>query len=243
MVNPAPGLHNRRLGPVWGPAGNVTLDIFHEAELRPSPSNVQQGRLDVRIVMVVDNGAVLALVSLVLLAGACVKHPHTARLVYVPTSSSPAPVEGATSTDAMIIEEPPPPPPPVEPVEINPAPEPATPKPVIRPRRPARTSEPSVAEETAEPQAAPGLPPLEPRGSTEQQKALRDQIAGIQTTTNQRITRLEQLNVSSADLKFLGDARHFLEESQQALTDGDLQRSQNLAHKAALLVDSVEKSH
>jgi hypothetical protein len=60
---------------------------------------------------------------------------------------------------------------------------------------------------------------------------------------NQRIVRLEQLNVASADRKTLGDARHFLEESRQALTEGDLQRSQNLAHKAALLVDAVEKNY
>lgn len=177
-----------------------------------------------------------------LLPGGCARHRHAARLVYVASSLPAVPLEPASATDAVVIEEPPPPAPAVEPVEISPTPEPAAPKPVVRPHRPPR-SEPSATEEDAEPQAAPGLPPLEPRASSQQQKALRNQIATLQAATNQRIVRLEQLNVSSADRKFLDDARHFLEESQRAVVDGDLQRSQNLAHKAALLVDAVERNY
>ena len=192
--------------------------------------------------LVVKHRALITVMALGLLAGGCARHRHTARLVYVPSSPPAVPLEPASATDAMVIEEPPPPVRSVEPVEISPTPEPAAPKPVVRPRRPSK-SEPSATEENTEPQAAPGLPPLEPRASSQQQQALRNQIATLQAATKQRIVRLEQLKVSSADRKFLDDARHFLEESQRAVADGDLQRSQNLAHKAALLVDAVERNY
>ena len=181
--------------------------------------------------------------TVAMLPGSCARHQNTVRLIYVPAQRPGLSGQSQNSAQSVVIEEPLPPPPPVPTIEVSPLPEPEPPKPVVRPKRAVRTESSSTEPDTIETQP-PEVPPLEPRASSEVQKMLHDQITSLQGDTERRIARLEQSNVGSAgDRQTLEDARHFLEESQRALTGGDLQRSQNLAHKASLLVDAVERNH
>jgi hypothetical protein len=175
-----------------------------------------------------------------LLIGGCPKRQTAPRLVYVP---APPAVDAAPAQPAgtLIIEEPAPPAPtPQETV----APEPTPPRPARRPRH-VNAAEPpdspQVAPEPDEPAPTVEVPALEPRESREQESALRGKILGLQNEVQQQVSRLERASLGPADRKTLEDARTFLAQSGKALEEGDLQRSQNLARKASLLVDALNK--
>jgi hypothetical protein len=194
------------------------------------------------IIRTVKSEPLLPVVALALLAGACPKRQTTARLVYVPTPAAAASSDSQTPTEAMIVAEPAPPEPAPEPAQADHAPQPAVAKPPVRQRRPVRAESPSTVDEAAAPPVAE-VPPLEPRATSEQQERLRGAITGLQTATKQRISRLDQKTLAEGDHKTLDDAGRFLAESERALAEGDLQRSHNLAHKASLLVDAVERNY
>ncbi len=188
--------------------------------------------------------ALSSVCGIVLLLGGCPKRQTTPRLVYVP---SPPPIPSpaaAERPDTIIIQEPSPP----EPAEAAPAGEPEeshplTPAPTSRPRRPLRTEPPASTESTATssgPRAA-DLPALEPRNSPEQQSALRNQVQALQEDIRKRAAQLDHAPLSAAARKTLDEARTFLTQSEDALKDGDLLRSRNLADKASLLVAALER--
>lgn len=194
------------------------------------------------ILLAVKTEMVFAVLATALMVGGCPKRQTTPRLVYVPAQAPAAATDAHKSTEAMVIEEPPPPSPPPQPAPAVPLPGPATPKPSVR-QRPRSKTESSSAEQVAAPEASAEVPPLEPRATSEQQERLRVEISSLMSGTKQRIARLEQRGLSSGDRKTLEDAQRFLGDSERALGDGDLQRSQNLAHKAVLLVDAMEKNY
>jgi hypothetical protein len=193
------------------------------------------------IIASVKHQTLLAVVATALAAGGCLRRQTATRLIYVPAQAPAASQQPGTSTEALVIEEPPPPPPPV-PIQVIPLPEPATQKPTVRPRRSSRTELPS-SEGPAEPPSSPEVPPLEPRATSAEQERLRAEITGLQAGMRQRIGRLNRKRLSEADQKTLDDAVRFLGESERAFAETDLQRSLNLAHKASLLLDAVEKSY
>jgi hypothetical protein len=181
-----------------------------------------------------------SVLAMALLIGGC-PHPQTGpRIVYVPSAPPQAKPPTAASVDSQVIEEPPPP---AEPeVEVAPE-EPSASKPP-RPRRRPVTGEPPVqtepAPESPEPASAE-VPPLAPRETPEQEASLRSQVARLQNTVQERVTRVDVAKLVATDRKTLEDARTFLEQSKRALEKGDLQRSLNLARKASLLVAALEK--
>jgi type IV secretory pathway VirB10-like protein len=103
------------------------------------------------------------------------------------------------------------------------------------PTAPADTATP----ETPEPPPAP-VPALEPRESTAQETALKQQIQRLHEDVRQRMARLNQARLSANERKTLADARTFLAQSVRARDSGDLERALNLARKASLLVAALE---
>jgi outer membrane biosynthesis protein TonB len=141
----------------------------------------------------------------------------------------------------MVIQEPEPPPAPVEIVpEKTPAPEVKT-----KPKLVPRNEPPPAAAEEAQPTAPPSaeIPALEPRETSAQEAALRRNIQSLQEDIRQRLSRINEVNLSAADRRTLNDARNFFSQSGKAFDEGDLQRAQNLAQKASLLVRALEQVH
>ncbi len=162
------------------------------------------------------------------------------RVEYVPTSAPSATTPAtAEATETLMIEEPPPPP-----ASTPPAPAPA-PKPVQRPRRIIRNHPDAVevAPETAQPPPTAPVPALEPQENPGEEAALRRDILKLQQDLQQRSVRLDRARVSGTDRRTLEDARAFLTQSQQAMEQGDLQRSLNLARKSHLLLVALEQGH
>jgi hypothetical protein len=178
-----------------------------------------------------------SLCAMVLWFGGCPKRQGPARIVYVP---APAPHAAATATNqpVLVLEEPAPP---AEPEEAPPTPEP---KPAPKVHRPTRTETPTTpadASSTESPEPPPAaIPALEPRESTMQETALRQEVQRVQEDVRQRLARLNQARLSSSERKTLEDARTFLVQSARALERSDLQRALNLARKSSLLVGSLE---
>jgi outer membrane biosynthesis protein TonB len=138
----------------------------------------------------------------------------------------------------VLIEEPAPP----EAPQVSPQPTPA-PKPPRR-RRVLRTEPPpsnvEVTPQPTEPPPTPEVPALEPRESSAQETALRQQIQELRENVGRQISRLDKTQLSSADRKILEDARTFFAQSGRALEEGDLQRALTLARKASLLISALE---
>jgi hypothetical protein len=187
-------------------------------------------------------GTLSSLCALVLWIGGCPKRQGPSRIVYVP---APAPQAAATTAvthpQVLVIEEPAPPP---EPEEAPPPQTPEEPKPQHRRRRPVRPDTPAApadasAPETPEPPPE-AVPALEPRESTAQEAALREQIQRLQEDVRQRLARLNQARLSPSERKTLEDARSFFAQSARALESGDLPRALNLTRKASLLVAALE---
>jgi outer membrane biosynthesis protein TonB len=193
-----------------------------------------------RILGMLRHGTLASVGALLLWVGGCPKRqePHSI-VVYVP-AQAPAAAPSAAKSKVLVIEEPAPPP------ELEVTPPPQTPEPTAhrRPRRPARTETPTEPDETSAPES-PEAPPvevpaLEPRASTAQETALRQQVLRLQHDVRQRMARLNPARLSPNERKTLDDAGTFLAQSTRAFESSDLQRALNLAHKASLLVAALE---
>jgi hypothetical protein len=114
------------------------------------------------------------------------------------------------------------PPPPTQRVVHKPAPQPAV---------------------VSTPPASADAPPLEPASISQQQASLQQRVSALQQAIQARIERLNASNLPGADRKTLEDARTFVTQSQDAMKRGDWAQASNLAQKAALLVQAVEKRH
>jgi alpha-D-ribose 1-methylphosphonate 5-triphosphate synthase subunit PhnL len=102
-----------------------------------------------------------------------------------------------------------------------------------------------VETDESSPQEIPETPPvevpaLEPRESSAQEAAIREQVLRLQENIRQRMARLNPAHLSANERKTLDDARTFLTQSTRALQGSDLQRALNLARKASLLVAALE---
>lgn len=112
------------------------------------------------------------------------------------------------------------------------APEPA-PRSHVHYRRPeAKPTESQPAE----------VPALQSGLSSGRADALRNQIVKLQNGIDERILRLSREWLSPPQRGTLEAARGFLQQSQKALQEEDLQRASNLAHKADLLVKSLQQA-
>ena len=180
---------------------------------------------------------------LVLLIGGCPRRQNRPRLVYVspPPSSTSAMSEPESGT--WVIEEPAPAEPEVRESTVE-AP-PPTPSPQPRPQRQRRSG---VSAEPPSPESKPDEPtpveppPLEPAiggGGA----ARRTKIETTQQDVSQRVAEFERGPLSDTERRTLDEAKAFVEQSRRALNEGDLQRSENLARKAYLLVTAFEQRH
>lgn len=86
------------------------------------------------------------------------------------------------------------------------------------------------------------VPALQSGLSSSRATELQDQVVRLQQGIEKRILRLSREWLSPAQRSTLEGARGFLQQSQRALQESDLQRAYNLAHKADLLVISLEES-
>jgi hypothetical protein len=186
---------------------------------------------------------------LALLATACPQRHNFKQIVYtVPPPVPQATLSGsqpARSAGSLIIQEP------AEP-DTNPASDTEPPKPVDTPparrpsaHRPAR-DEPPVQTDEKPPEDTSVLvdvPPLEPRTTASRQEELRRQLGSNQRSIRERIDRLDQRSLAQPDRKTLNDARNFLQQSEGALKEGELERSRLLARKAELLVAALEQEY
>jgi hypothetical protein len=86
------------------------------------------------------------------------------------------------------------------------------------------------------------VPALQSAISSGQASALQEQVVKLQEAIEKRILLLSREWLSSSQRSTLEGARGFLQQSQKALHESDLQRAYNLAHKADLLVSSLEQA-
>lgn len=78
--------------------------------------------------------------------------------------------------------------------------------------------------------------------SSSRETKLRDEVVNLQLGIEEQISHLSQEQLSQSQQDTLDGARGFLQQSQRALQQSDLQRAFNLAHKADLLVTSIQQS-
>lgn len=165
--------------------------------------------------------------------GGCPKRQTGPQIVYVPTP--PPAATPSKSNEALVIQVPTPP---AIPAEITPGlPPPAAPEPT--PRSHIRYHHPETKASQQEPV---DVPALKSALSSGQAADLRNQIVKMQNGIEERIVRLSREWLSPAQRDTLGGARGFLEQSQRALQESDLQRAFNLVHKADLLISSLEQT-
>jgi hypothetical protein len=143
----------------------------------------------------------------------------------------------------MVIEKPPP----AQPAIAETKPPPATSEPVKVASRPpaervARKEAPAPPVVNPQPATA-DAPPLEPANSSQQQASIQRQVSILQRVIGLRIARLAGLKLSGPDRKTLEDARTFIAQSEEANKSGDLSQASNLAQKAQLLVQAIEKRY
>lgn len=185
---------------------------------------------------------ILLILALVGAVAGCPKRQTSLRLAYAPAPPAPAPTSPVSPPQVLIIENPPPP----KPAESSPASAPVesaahAPTP-HHSRRAARSRKPEPPPEPAQTTVAEA-PQLEPFRSPQQQTALEQHINALKAAVEGRIRHLSHSNLSAADRKTLQDAHTFLSQTDQAMKQGDLQESMNLAQKADLLVAAVEQRH
>ena len=155
------------------------------------------------------------------------------QIVYVPTPPPAATPSQAEST--MVVQAPAPPAPP----EVHhETPEPASPEPA-----PVKQPSPRRTEVKAPPEEPPAeVPALQSAISSGHATQLQGQVVKLQQGIEKRILLLSREWLSPSQRGTLEGARGFLQQSQKALQESDLQRAYNLAHKADLLVVSIEQS-
>lgn len=179
---------------------------------------------------------------------ACPERERTVRVVYVPSPPQATGVEAPEQAGGkIVIQEP------LPPQHSRSAPRHAETQTAVaaaRPEeRPPRQEHAAAAApvSTTVPATvtAPSAdaPPLEPRISVQEQAALGSQVRTLKKDLGRRIQRLSRMRLSRDDVKTLHDARLYLAQADQAIGQGDLQQSLNLAQKAELLVQAVEKRH
>jgi hypothetical protein len=191
------------------------------------------------------HGTLAPVCALLLWMGGCPKRQDTKSIVVYVPAQAPAAAPPAAKSQVLVIEEPAPPP---EPKETPPPKTAGSSKTAAGSRgggsRPAHTPTPTEPDETSPPES-PETPPaevpaLEPRASTAQETALRQEVQRLQQDVRQRMARLIPARFSPNEGKTLDDARTFLAQSTRAFESSDLQRALNLAHKASLLVAALE---
>ena len=172
------------------------------------------------------------LASLILVAG--LAGCHHKQLAYTIPQGAHAPVP----LETIPTPEPPPmiatlPSPELGPLTIPPPP----PKPTPR-RRPApkEDAQPQVA--SAPEIAAAAIGSLSAGGAPSQQT--QQQAQGLIASILKRISALPA-NVADAQKKQIRQIRNFLDQAQKALNSGDADGANNLATKAKLLMDDLEK--
>lgn len=184
--------------------------------------------------------AISCALGMLLMLGGCPKRQTTSRIIYVPSPPAAQRSEAPASSGSIVISEPAPP---EEPVAAAPQEEePPPPKPERRRRRPVRTEPtetppPEVSESPEQPAADITPPPLETRDDP----AIRGEVQTLQADIQRRIEETSHRDLSKEDQKTFEDARQFLEQSQRALDQGDLQRALMLARKASLLISALRR--
>ena len=177
----------------------------------------------------VGRSSVLSFVLVASLAGC--RHKTTVTLPQVSTAPMPLEVSPEPENPPLIAEAPtsdmPPPSQPVEP-----------PKPVVR-RRPAPAKEtPPVQVASAEPDPTLAIGALSSGGDStpQSQQEAKDLIAAI-------AKRLKALpgKIANQQKDQIRQVNYFLKQAQTALDSGDAEGAKNLATKAKLLMDDVEK--
>ena len=139
----------------------------------------------------------------------------------------------------MVIQKPAPAEPAVAEVKPPRAREPA-PKPPPPRVQPVRKQAPEHLVVSPPTQSAGALR-LEPAVSSQTQASTQRQVNSLQRGIEARIERLKRLKLPGADRKTLEDAHTFVAQSEEAMQRGDLAQASNLAGKAELLVQAVEK--
>ena len=177
----------------------------------------------------------VAVLVLALMGVSCARRQTSARIVFVPSTPSPAPNVSPEAAGALVVAEPQLPEP--EPEIFPPEPETAE-KPRSHPRVRLAPADPSIEPESA---PAPEVPTLEPREGPAEQTAQRHQVVQILEQIRRRATRQEQSNLSPDERRMLGDARTFVSQSERALAASDFQRARTLARKASMLLAVVEQ--
>lgn len=164
--------------------------------------------------------------------GGCPKRHTGPQIVYIPTP--PPAVSPSESAQAIVIQAPTP----SAPAKVTRVPVlPVSHKPV--PIRHVYRRVPQIKAPKPEPANVPALQSgLSPGKETE----LRDEVVNLQRGIEKEISRLNQEQLSQSQQNTLDGARGFLQQSQRALQQSDLQRALNLAHKADLLVISIQQS-
>ena len=159
--------------------------------------------------------------------GGCRKN---VRVLVLPSTLTPVQLDAADAPDEEVDE--------VPLVELGPlSPEPTIPPPRRRPAAAPKEEPPAQAASPAEP-AAMAIGTLSTGGDAtpQSQQRVQDLIASI----GKRISSLSS-TVAAAKRRQVGQVKNFLEQAQQALNSGDTDGATNLATKARLLMDEVEK--
>ena len=86
------------------------------------------------------------------------------------------------------------------------------------------------------------VPALQSAITSGQASALQEQVVKLQEGIEKRILFLSREWLSPSQRGTLETARGFLQQSEKARHDSDLQRAYNLAHKADLLVSSLQQA-
>lgn len=165
--------------------------------------------------------------------GGCPKRQTGPKVVYVPT---PPPAAKPAQSDQTIVVQAPAPPAPSEVNQKAPQPVAQEPEPVRHRRARRAEVKPPPEEPAAE------VPALQSAISSGQASELQGQVIKLQEGIEKRILRLTREWLSPSQRETLQGARGFLQQSQKALEESDLQRAYNLAHKSDLLVVSIEQS-
>jgi hypothetical protein len=174
-----------------------------------------------------------AVFGIAVIFGGCPKRQTGPQVVYVPT---PPPAATPSQSDQSIVVQAPAPPAPLE-AKQDSAPQ-TTPEPA-----PSKPPRPRPTEAKARPDEPPGaeVPALQSAISAGQATALQGQVMRLQQGIEKRILVLSREWLSPSQRGTLEGARSFLQQSQKALQEADLQRAYNLAQKADIIVASLEQ--
>jgi hypothetical protein len=142
----------------------------------------------------------------------------------------------------MVIPKPPPAQPSVTETKPAPAPQPVKVSPPPPAEPVARKDAPASPVVNPQPATA-DAPQLEPANSSQQQASIERRVSTLQRAIEARIERLARLKLAGADRKTLEDAQTFIAQSKDANKSGDLTQASNLAQKAELLVQAIEKRY